>query len=203
MARWCRLHLALGVVTKQAILPPIQVVRNLFCLVLKVFRGLGPALRCVAVLAGGAKVAVVGWFVTLGALVRQFLAAGVAVGARQFGVGAFEGDRVLESADVCVLKPVRGVAVLADIPEVGLAGRFVALRAIEGQGLVAGVAVGARQLRVGAFKGNRVLDATHVHLLKPVRGVAVLTDIPEVGLAGRFVALGTVVGEILAASVTA
>jgi len=201
MARWCWLHLAFRVMTKQAVLPPLQVVRDLFCLVPKVLRRLGPALRCVAVLAGGAKVAVARWFVTLGALVRQLLVAGVAVGACQFGVGAFEGDRVLESADLCVLKPVRGVAVPADVPKVGLAGRLVALGAVVGELLAAGVAAGARECRVGALEGDRVRERTQIHVLEAGRCVAVLAGVPEVGLAGRLVARGAVRRQLLTCDV--
>jgi hypothetical protein len=56
-------------------------------------------------------------------------------------VGAFKGNRVLDRTCVRIPKSFGRVAVLADIPEVGLTGRFVALGALESQWLVAGVAV--------------------------------------------------------------
>jgi uncharacterized protein YejL (UPF0352 family) len=201
VARRCRLHLAFRIVTHQAIVPSLQIVRDLFCLVLDGLGRLGPTFRCVAVLAGGAKVLLVGWFVALGAVVGQLLVASVAVGARQFGVGAFEGDRVLDSARVRVLKPVWGVAVLADVPKVRLARGLVALGAVVGELPASSVAARARECRVGAFEGNRVLDSARVRVLKPVWGVAVLADVPEVGLAGRLVALGALVGQRLVTGV--
>jgi hypothetical protein len=105
---------------------------------------------------------------------------------------------------LCRLGPAfRRVAVVASRAEVGLAGRFVALRALERQRLVAGVAIGACQFCVGALQGYRMVDGSgvHINILKPFGRVAVLADALEVGFTGRLVALSAVVGQFLTCAV--
>jgi hypothetical protein len=146
--------------------------------------------RRVAVLAGVPEVGLARRLVALGAVIYQFLVCGMATCARERGMCAFEGDRVVDSArlNVNILEPFGRVAVLADVPEVGLAGRLVALGAVVGQFPARGMATGACQVRVGTLQGHRVFETRYIDFVKPFGRVAVLAEVPKVGLAGRLVA---------------
>jgi hypothetical protein len=72
-------HLALRVVTQQAVVPTFELVRDLWGLGDKGLCRFGPALRRVAAVASWTEVGFAGRFVALGALEGQWLVVGVAV----------------------------------------------------------------------------------------------------------------------------